>query len=134
MELEARKKEIGEILKAERARRALTLEEAQRGTRINKKFIKAVEAGDFKLVPTPVAARGFIRIYASYLGLDPGPLIADFNEKFGPPRDNSLPKVTQAMDNGRKRAFGGKHHYRFAVYLGAVIAAFSLFSFLIFGH
>jgi cytoskeleton protein RodZ len=86
LELEPRKKGIGEILKAERARKGLSLEEAQSGTKISKKFIKAIEADDFVSFPHHVAARGFIRIYSGYLGVASEPLISDFNEKFGSPR------------------------------------------------
>lgn len=122
MELEPRKKEIGEILKAERAKKGLSLEEVQRATKVNKKFIRALEGGDFSFIPTTVAARGFLRIYAVYLELDPDPMVVEFNEKFGPPRTISKPGVTKVIDNGRRTAsFEYGSYLKYAVYAFAAI-------------
>jgi len=86
MEMEARKKEFGEILKAERARRRLSLDEIQAATKIRKKFLKAIEDGNFDLMPTKVAGRGFLRIYAGFLGMDPDGMVAEYNRKTEPER------------------------------------------------
>lgn len=67
--------EIGHILREARENKGLTLEEVQSKTRINVRYLAALESGQYSALPTPVHARGFLRNYARYLGLDPQPLL-----------------------------------------------------------
>ncbi len=67
--------EIGEQLRAARESQQISLEQVEAETRIRLKFLVAMEAGDFDALPNPVVARGFLRSYATYLGLDPTPLL-----------------------------------------------------------
>ncbi len=67
--------EIGHILREARENKGLTLEDAQSKTRINVRFLSALENGQYSALPTPVHARGFLRNYARFLGLDPQPLL-----------------------------------------------------------
>ena len=66
---------IGEILKEARLDRKLTIKAASEATAIRAKYLEALEANEFDSLPSPVQARGFLRIYASYLGLDAEPLV-----------------------------------------------------------
>jgi cytoskeletal protein RodZ len=61
---------IGQRLKRAREYRHLTLEKAADATRIRLQYLRALEADDFSAMPSPVQARGFLRNYADYLGLD----------------------------------------------------------------
>ena len=67
--------EIGHILREARENKGLTLEEVQAKIRINVRFLAALESGQYDVLPTPVHARGFLRNYARFLGLDPQPLL-----------------------------------------------------------
>ena len=67
--------EIGHILREARENKGLTLEDAQANTRINVRYLTALETGQYSKLPTPVHARGFLRNYARFLGLDPQPLL-----------------------------------------------------------
>jgi cytoskeletal protein RodZ len=67
--------EIGHILREARENKGLTLEQVQEETRINSRFLNALEHGDYASLPTPVHVRGFLRNYARFLGLDPQPLL-----------------------------------------------------------
>lgn len=69
-------KSIGEILKAERERLGLDLKEAERQTRIQAKYLDAIEKNNWKALPSGSYSKAFVRTYASCLGLDPGPLVA----------------------------------------------------------
>lgn len=62
--------EIGQALQEARERLGLTLEEAERATRIRIHHLRALEAGDFEALSSPVQARGFLKNYADFLGLD----------------------------------------------------------------
>ena len=67
--------EFGHILREARENKGLTLAEVQDKTRINARFLTALEQGDYDKLPTPVHVRGFLRNYARFLGLDPQPLV-----------------------------------------------------------
>lgn len=66
---------LGSILRTAREARGIDLARAQRDTRIRLGHLLALENGDYGSLPEPVYVRGFIRLYADYLGLDSAPLI-----------------------------------------------------------
>ncbi len=68
----------GQLLRAARQERGLSLEDAERETRIRREFLEALEADDYQRLPPPVYVRGFIRTYARWLGLDPEQVVSLF--------------------------------------------------------
>ncbi len=62
--------DIGSQLRTAREAQGLTLEQAFKATRIKQSFLEAIEANQFQALPGPVQARGFVRSYANFLGLD----------------------------------------------------------------
>lgn len=62
--------EIGDRLKTERKRRNLSMEQVMADTKLSRSNLEAMEAGDFNRLPHPVYAKGFVKNYANYLGLD----------------------------------------------------------------
>jgi cytoskeletal protein RodZ len=71
-------KEIGERLGEARERLGLTLEEAERATRIRAHHLAALEEGRLESLPSPVHARGFLKNYAEFLGLDAERILLDY--------------------------------------------------------
>ena len=69
---------LGELLQRARQARGLTLEEVERDIRISRRYLQALENENFGLLPAPVYARGFLRTYARYLGLEPANLLPLF--------------------------------------------------------
>lgn len=67
---------LGEMLQQARRSRGLSLEEVERDTRISRRYLEALEAEDFNALPDHIFGRGFLRIYAQYLGLDPQDLVS----------------------------------------------------------
>jgi cytoskeleton protein RodZ len=61
---------IGELLRHARRDRGLTLEAASEATKIRARYLRALEAEDWDAMPAPAYARGFLRTYAAYLGLE----------------------------------------------------------------
>lgn len=70
--------ELGNTLSRARRARAITLEDAERDTHVSRRYLQALETEDFNLFPAPVYARGFLRTYSRYLGLNPEELIRVF--------------------------------------------------------
>jgi len=75
--------EIGTTLREARLRRQLDLVEAEQDTKIRSKYLAALENEEFDLLPGTVYARGFLRTYARYLGLNAQLYIDEYNERFG---------------------------------------------------
>ncbi|TBR21977.1 MAG: helix-turn-helix domain-containing protein, partial [Candidatus Nitrosotenuis sp.] len=67
---------LGERLKKEREMRGVSLDEIAKATRIHKKFLAALEEDDFDALPAPVFVTGFLRSYASHLGVDADSLVS----------------------------------------------------------
>jgi transcriptional regulator with XRE-family HTH domain len=67
---------LGEILRQTREQRGITLEEAERVTRIARRYLVALEEEDFSAFPAPVFGRGFLRNYGQFLGLNADDLLA----------------------------------------------------------
>jgi cytoskeleton protein RodZ len=61
---------IGTILREARKRRKVDLSEVESATRIRTRYLSAIESEDWEVLPGGVYTRGFIRTYASFLGLD----------------------------------------------------------------
>jgi len=61
---------LGQRLKKAREYRNLTFDKVEEATRIRAQYLQALEADDFSALPSPIQARGFLRNYAQYLGLD----------------------------------------------------------------
>lgn len=69
---------LGETLRRARTAQGLKLEEAERVTRIPRKYLEALELENFGILPAPVYARGFLRSYAGFLGLNANDLLPFF--------------------------------------------------------
>ncbi len=62
---------LGAYLRERREAMGVTLAEVEVATRIRQKYLSALEADEWYLLPGEVVGRGFLRNYADYLGLDP---------------------------------------------------------------
>ncbi len=62
--------ELGRFLEQKRKERGLSLEEVEQATKIRKRYITGLEHEDYAMLPDTVYARGFLKTYANYLGLD----------------------------------------------------------------
>jgi cytoskeletal protein RodZ len=71
---------IGQRLKVEREERRLTLEKVFEATRIRVQYLQALEADDLSVMPSPVQARGYLRNYAEFLGLDVDRILDELRE------------------------------------------------------
>ncbi|HZD59614.1 MAG TPA: RodZ domain-containing protein [Anaerolineae bacterium] len=69
---------IGEVLAEARRELGKSIKEVELGTKIRSRYIEALERDDFESLPGDIYAKGFIKTYAIYLGLDPRPLIQQY--------------------------------------------------------
>lgn len=72
---------IGSDLRRARTRREIDLGEVEAATRIRGRYLSAIENEEWDALPGGFYTRGFIRTYASYLGLDGDRLAADYKRE-----------------------------------------------------
>ncbi len=70
--------EIGRSLQHQRELLGLSLDDVIRHTHLRRHYLKALESGDLQGLPSPVQGRGMLNNYASFLGMDPEPLLLRF--------------------------------------------------------
>jgi hypothetical protein len=75
---------LGQQLKAAREAKGVSEHDAGTATKILTKIICAMEADDFSVMAAPTYAKGFIRLYAEYLGLEPEPLVDEYLRCYAP--------------------------------------------------
>jgi transcriptional regulator with XRE-family HTH domain len=73
---------LGEILKNAREQRGLTPSAVAESTHLKVQVVEDLEREDFKRIAAPIYGRGFVKLYAEFMQLDPEPLIRDFMELF----------------------------------------------------
>jgi transcriptional regulator with XRE-family HTH domain len=88
---------FGEALKRERESREISLREIAEATKINIRFLEALEQDRFDTLPGGIFNRGFIRAYASFVGLDAGALLQRYAEETvgGRPESTRAPATAQ---------------------------------------
>jgi transcriptional regulator with XRE-family HTH domain len=109
--------DLAQRIRTARAARNISFDEAERATKIRRKYLEAIEAGDFAQLPDGPPSRGFIKNYARFLGLDPQRSLSEFEAEVGvpvlqlrdpvpppPERTRAVSKLTQvAMPDVRWR-------------------------------
>lgn len=74
--------EIGERLKEAREAKQLSLDRIQDVTKIQKRYLLAIEEGNFNILPGKFYARAFIKEYAVAVGLNPDELLESYKVDF----------------------------------------------------
>lgn len=67
--------ELGQLLKKARTQRGLTLDDLQESTKIRKRYLEAIEEGNYSVLPGNFYVRAFIRSFAEAVGLDPADVL-----------------------------------------------------------
>jgi cytoskeleton protein RodZ len=87
--------DVGQVLKNEREKRAMTLEVVHEATKIPLDSLRAIEEGYKIRTLTTFYYKSFVKIYAQYLGLDPAEILAMI------PSSQSTPKRTIVEEKPR---------------------------------
>jgi cytoskeleton protein RodZ len=99
---------VGTILREARNRRKVELSEVEAATRIRFRYLRAIEDEEWDVLPGGVYTRGFIRTYASFLGLDGDRLAADYRESVEPwQRAAGSPQEPQSGGDGASSGLRG---------------------------
>jgi cytoskeletal protein RodZ len=80
-------KKVGEIFRAKREEKRISLKEIESATSIRINYLAAIEEGSVDQFHSTVYFYGFMRQYAGYLGLDIEKMSRDFPEVFKLPKE-----------------------------------------------
>jgi cytoskeletal protein RodZ len=86
---------IGDTLAEARRQAGLTLTQVSRQTRIRESIIRSIEQDDFSPCGGDFYARGHIRSIAEVVGVDPVPLIREYDEQHGAPGNMRAAQIFQ---------------------------------------
>lgn len=87
---------IGVALRGERERLRVSLDAVERGTLIRREFLELIDTERLDRLPPGAYAKGFIRSYATYLGLDPMPFVKAYEEWYAQPE----PELARVVRRG----------------------------------
>src|SRR5437762_3741974 len=94
--------EIGRSLRTTRERQQRELAAGEHATHIRAKYLAALEDERFDALPGTAYAKGFLRTYADFLGLDGPRFVDEFNERFAPAE---MPEAAPPVRIRRPRRF-----------------------------
>jgi len=86
-----------------RERQELELSQIERDTRIRTRYLQALEDERFDRLPAPAYAKGFLRTYADYLGLDAQRFVDEYNTHFAPAEEPPAAAPVRIRRPGRLR-------------------------------
>src|SRR5690625_2132441 len=94
--------ELGERLKEARDEKNLTLDDIQRETKIQKRYLVAIENNEWSKIPGIFYARAFIREYANVVGLNGDDLLTEHKDEL-PLNDEKKYDYTTPSRRNRQR-------------------------------
>src|ERR1041385_2347915 len=71
---------LGQQLQAAREKKGVSIEKAAEDTKVRVDILHALETDDYSAMVAPVYAKGFLKIYAQYLGLDAQAMRVQYDE------------------------------------------------------
>ena len=87
--------ELGRHLKEARLQKGMSLDDVQEVTKIRKKYLEAIETGDYKVLPGDFYVRAFIKTYAEAVGVNPDELMQEHGNVAVTPKEPTMESVIQ---------------------------------------
>jgi cytoskeletal protein RodZ len=83
-------RQIGPLLEQKRIEKGLSLKDVEQATKIRTRYLEGLEREDFSMLPDYIYARGFLKTYANFLGLDGERLSRELKERRSPRRERQF--------------------------------------------
>jgi cytoskeleton protein RodZ len=98
---------VGKILKKAREESGKDLKTISQILKIRYDYLNAIEEGDFKQLPEEVYIKGYIRVYAEFLHIDPETALQAYAKQKSPSKDEKKEIAVTTSDCNNK--FKSKH-------------------------
>ena len=105
---------VGQKLEEARKRKGVSVREVSESTKIRGDYLSAIETGNYDIKLPEVYLRGFVRLYAKFLGLDQDALVADLDNELGKVSDKNVKKSLGSIvshDNSVKQSSSASDSY-----------------------
>lgn len=120
--------DLGETLKEARLKKGYDLEDIQKITKIQKRYLEAIEAGNLDALPGHFYARAFVKSYAEAVGLAPETVLEQIKPTELPPPHIEEPRVPlRSRREERSPIQTGRWLSKTLLYLFAVLILFVIY-------
>ncbi|WP_194841269.1 helix-turn-helix domain-containing protein [Salinibacillus xinjiangensis] len=107
--------ELGEKLREAREEKGLSLHEIQQMTKIQTRYLQAIEEGNYKVLPGSFYTRAFIREFAENVGLNADQLLEEYQSELPSSTDEDLERLSRVQKH-RKQANSNKNSIFLSVF------------------
>jgi cytoskeletal protein RodZ len=112
---------FNEILKEKREENNISVETLFKEIHIPSKFIHMIENGEWDGFPSKVHLKGFLRIYADYLKIDPSLVDVCIKEIMEPSEEKKAPNGEYTAGKGLQGFFDVKDRFPLILFLAIVL-------------
>ncbi|WP_342428773.1 RodZ domain-containing protein [Paenibacillus sp. FSL L8-0158] len=98
--------ELGQQLKEARLQKGLSLDDVQEMTKIRKRYLEAIETGDYKVLPGSFYVRAFIKTYAETVGLNPDEILEGHQSNVPEPEPEAVMEPVTQKRSSRPATIG----------------------------
>lgn len=121
--------DIGDKLRSAREAKGLSIEDIEKATKIQSRYLTAIENNEFDKLPGDFYVRAFIRQYAQVVGLDGKELLSEYHQDVPESKpdeyvensiDNKQEEVRETTDN--KKDLWKNYLPKIAIGLGVIVA------------
>jgi cytoskeleton protein RodZ len=105
----------GELLKSERIKKDLSIQDVAYALKLSSRIIQAIENGDTDDLPAKTFVRGFVKSYADYLKINSDAVLKQFQEEMGsthPVPKTMAPPIGQHSDTSAQGQKSSKMAFR----------------------
>lgn len=85
--------DLGQLLRKARTEKQMTLDELQEITKIRKRYLEAIEEGNYNVLPGNFYVRAFIKQYSEAVGLDPDEVFRLYAHAIPPAETESASEI-----------------------------------------
>jgi len=121
---------IGDTLAEARRQAGLTTTQVSQHTRIRESIVRAIEQGDFSPCGGDFYARGHIRSIAEVVGVDPVPLVREYDHEHGSPGGMRASQIFEPATPIRIREPRNLHLGRFFALALLAVVGFGAYHFI----
>jgi cytoskeletal protein RodZ len=94
--------DLGALLRKAREQRGYTLDDIQDYTKIRKRYLEAIETGEYKVLPGSFYVRAFVKTYAETVGLDAEEVLRLYHKELPQPPSTETVRTEPRINAGRR--------------------------------
>lgn len=112
--------ELGKQLREARLNKNLTLDDLQEMTKIQKRYLKGIEEGNYDMMPGPFYVRAFIKQYAEAVGLEPEEIFEVYKSEIPTTMNEDIPEKLSRVQSRKNISY---HHSKVFDILPKIVVA-----------